>query len=107
MSKILMTGGGIPSKKKKESGEESGRCLVTDSVCIGTTLQYINWERRETSFTWSHYALMLSHMPASLLATQASHQHSNLKQHLTGTMDGQHKDRRQTHLWILTLLIFV
>lgn len=91
---------------KKEGGEESGRCLLTDSVRNDTTLRYINWEGRQTSFTGSHYALMLRHMLASLLATQVSHQHNKLK-HLTGTMDGQHKDRRMTHLWILTLLIFV
>lgn len=94
--------------EQKEGGEESGRRLMlTDSVCNGTTLRYINREGRQTSFTRSHYALMLRHTPASLLATRASHQHSKLKPHLTGTMDGQHKDRRQTHLWILTLLIFV
>lgn len=85
----------------------SGRCLMTDRVCNDTTLRYINWEGRQTSFTGSHYALMLHHMLASPLAAQASHQHSKLKPHLTGTMDGQHKDRRMTHLWILTLLIFV
>lgn len=104
-SKIIMSDGDIPGKKK--GGEESGRCFVTDSACNGTTLRYINWEGRQTSFTGSHYALMLRHTLASLLATRASHQHSKLKQHLTGTMDGQHKDRRQTHLWILTLLILV
>lgn len=77
------------------------------TVCNDPTLWYINWEGRQTSFTGSQYALMLRHMLASLLATLVSHQQSKLRQQLTGTMDGQHKDRRMTHLWILTLLIFV
>lgn len=88
-------------------GYERGRCLVTDSVSSGTTLRYINWVGRQISLTGSHYALMLRHMHASLLAIQASHQHSRLKPHLTGTMDGPQKDRRQSHLWILTLLTIV
>lgn len=62
-------------------------------------------ERRGTSFTGIHDALMLRHMLASLLATLRLI--SSLTQHLAATMDGQQKDRRQTHLWILTLLILV
>lgn len=84
-----------------------GGVLLADSVCIDTTLRYINRGGRQTPFTGSQNALMLRHMLASLLATQVSYQHRKLTQQLTGTMDGQHKDRRMTHLWILTLLIFV
>lgn len=105
MLMIIQAGG--KKEKKKKGGGESGRRLVTDIVSNDTTRWYINWEGRQTSFTGSHYALMLRHMLTSLSATQDPHQHSKLKQHQTGTMDGQHKDRRMTHLWILTLLILV
>ena len=94
--------------RHKEGGEVGVGGVYWRTVSVmALTLRYINWEGRQTSLTGSHYALMLRHTPASLLATRASHQHSKLKPHLTGTMDGQQKDRRQSHLWILTLLILV
>lgn len=95
-------GGGRGVREEVERGEwpEFARSLSA------MTLRYINARGDVEHPPRPVSALMLRRTRASLSAAQVSHQLRGFKRP-TGTMGGQHKDRRMTHLWILTLLICV